>query len=107
VKSGHLRQRITIRQKVVTRDSYGAEAIAWTTFATLWAAAEPIRGREFVALRSAQSDLAIRFRIRYLPGLKTTMQVLWNGVDYPIEQIIDLNARNREVEILCTGPADG
>jgi SPP1 family predicted phage head-tail adaptor len=106
MRSGTLRERIAVREKVVTRDSYGAEAITWADFALLWASAEPISGREFVALRSAQSDLAIRFRIRYTPGVQTTMQVRWNGADYPIDSIIDRNARNREMELLCTGPAD-
>lgn len=106
MNAGHLRERITIREKVVTRDAYGAEAITWADFASVYASAEPIRGREFIALRSAQSDISIRFRIRYTPGVQTTMQVRWDGGDYEIDEIINRNARNRELELLCRGAAD-
>lgn len=103
MQAGRLNQKITIQAKSVTRDAFNAEVITWTTHATVWAEAVPISGREYVALRAAQSDISIRFRLRYLPGVSTAMRVLWNGQTYDIVEAINVNARNTELELLCRG----
>lgn len=101
--AGRLRQSVALRQKSVTRDSLGAEVVTWSDFATVFADAQPITGREYVAMRQAQSDISIRFRIRYLAGVNTAMQVRWDGADYQILEVINKGARDRELELLCRG----
>ena len=107
MRAGDLKHRITIQEKEVTRGTAGGEDITWTAVATVWAAAEPIRGREYTALRAAQSEVTIRFRIRYRSDVDTAMRVLWKSVAYEIVEAINVNAENEELQLLCAGPANG
>lgn len=103
--SGRLSESIVIQDKSVTRDAYGAESITWTTVATVPASAEPIAGREYLAMRQAQADISIRFRIRYLAGVTPAMRVQWRGGYYDILEVINPRAADRELELLCRGEA--
>jgi SPP1 family predicted phage head-tail adaptor len=105
MQAGRMREQVTLRSKAATRDAMGGEVVTWSDFATVWAEAQPIAGREYVALRAAQSDISIRFRMRYLAGVNTTMQVRWDGRDYDILEVINKGARDKELELLCRGDA--
>lgn len=103
--AGRLRERITIEERTVSRDAMGGETPTWATVATVWAEAQPIAGREYVALRQGQSDITIRFRMRYRTGVNTGQRVRWDGRVYDIIEAINVRARDRELELLCTGDA--
>lgn len=105
LEAGKLSERIAIEEKSVTRDALGGEVVTWTTYATRWAEVAPIRGREYVALRAAQSDVVIRFRLRHLSGVNPAMRVSWNGGTYNIVEAIDVGAGGVELELLCQGDA--
>lgn len=105
--AGRLSESIVIQDKSVTRDAYGAESIAWTTVATVPASAEPLAGREYLAMRQAQADISIRFRVRYLAGVTPAMRVQWRGGYYDILEVINPRAADRELELLCRGEASG
>lgn len=107
MRAGKLRERITLQDKVVSRDAYGAETITWTTVATVPADAIPLSGREYVAMRAAQADISIRFRIRYLAGVGPAMRAVWRAVAYDIVECINVGARDRQIELLCRGEAGG
>lgn len=102
MKSGKLRHRVTVQQKVVTRDAYGAEVVTWQEFATLWMSVEPLSGREYVAMRHSESDISTRFRCRYKAGLDTAMRLLFNGQAFDIREIINAEGINSELEIFGT-----
>lgn len=103
MRAGRLNERIELQARSVTRDAFGAEVQTWTTVHTVWAEAQPIAGREFVAMRQAQSDISIRFRLRYLDGINPQMRIRWREEIYIIQEVINVRARDAELEILCTG----
>lgn len=107
MRSGQLRHRIDIQQKFVTRDAVGGESIVWQDFAAaIPAAVTPISGKDFIAIKSAQSEISIKFRIRYLSGINSAMRVSWLGNFYRIiGEPINMFARNRELDLMCSGPA--
>ncbi len=93
--------RITLQAKSVTRDAMGGEVITWPDQATIWASAEPLRGREFFAAHQEQAEITIRFRIYYRSDITTAWRVVWETRAYDIVQIIDLDARHREMELMA------
>jgi SPP1 family predicted phage head-tail adaptor len=103
--AGALDQQITIQQKgTPVRGAQGDEVVTWSTFATVDAKAMPIRGQEYVQLRAQQSDLSIRFLIRYVTGVSTSMRVLWNSNAYDIVEMIPGGTRNAtELILVCNG----
>lgn len=86
---GLMDQRVTLqgKQSPMDREANGEEAIDWTDIATVWARAEVIRGREFINLRAAASEITTRFTIRYRSDLSTAVRVLWDAVPYQIVQV--------------------
>jgi len=105
MEAGRLRHRITIQQKSVARGAQGGEIVTWPLFATVWADAKPMRGREYVTLRAAQSDISIKFSMRYLAGVNPAMRVIWSGSPYEILDVINVDGRGRELELMCRGEA--
>lgn len=101
IGAGVLDQRITIQQKITTRDLVGGEVNNWTTWATVWAAVIPIRGSEYVAHRQAQSDITTKFRIRYRPWLTTAMRIIHGSQVFDIREVIDPNSRHEYLELMC------
>lgn len=101
MRAGELRHRVTIQQKSVTRDSYGAEVITWTDVATVWAAVEPLRGREFLEAKQIQSETAYRVRIRHRSDVDTDMRVMWNSRTLEIVAVLDIGGLGRELELMC------
>lgn len=103
MRAGTLRHRVTIQQKSVTRDSYGAEVVTWTDLDTVWAAVEPLSGREYLAALQTQAEVTTRIRLRYRSDLvvEPEMRVTWDGHTYDVLAAIETQARRREVQLMC------
>ena len=101
MQAGDLRNRVTIKQKSVTREASGAEAIAWLVVATVWAAVEPLSGREFITMRQERAEISTRIRIRYMAGLTPSMRVYWGQRMYEIDTVIEIQERMREIHLMC------
>lgn len=96
-----------IERQVETRDANGDEAITWEPItgvaatSTVWAAIEPLSGREFVAAGTTQSQVVARLTIRYRAGLIPSMRMVHvvNGVDgdvYNAEEFLTDKDSGRE-----------
>ena len=102
MEAGALRNRITIQEKSVTRDSYGAETITWATHATAWASVEPLSGREFLESRQIQAEGMTRITLRYQAGIVPEMRVLFGTRTFNIQSVIHVEERGREIQLMCT-----
>jgi SPP1 family predicted phage head-tail adaptor len=105
--AGRLKDLIVIESKSVTRDLLGGEVVSWSTFATCWAACEPLRLREYMASRAAMVEVSMKVSMRYIAGVLPTMRIKVDGDPYPIVSVVDVRNRGKELEILLTGPAVG
>lgn len=103
MRAGTLRHRVTIQQKAVTRDSYGAEVVTWQDVATTWGAVEPLSGREYLAALQTQAEVTTRIRLRYRSDvtLQPEMRATWTGHVYDILAIVEVETRQREVHLMC------
>ena len=101
MRAGRLRHRVTLQRKVVTRDAYGGEVITWTDVATVWAAVEPLRGRELEAAAQAGAELSARIVMRYRSDVVPEWRVAWDGHVYDIEAVVDVDGRHRTLELRC------
>jgi len=101
VDFGELRHRVTIESQTTTRDDYGGEVPTWATVATVWAAVEPLAGREFMDGRRQEAEINTRIRLRYRSGLVPGMRVTWGDHVYDIEAVIERKSQRREVWLMC------
>lgn len=100
--AGRLTSKLTLKQKTVTRDSAGGEVVTYVTRATVAGAAEPLRGREYIALQQSQSDLSVRFTIYFREDVGADWRVGWRGREYEIDgEPIDVDGRRNWLEIMC------
>lgn len=101
MRVGKLRRRIIIQQAIESANAYGELVQTWITFANVWAAVEPLRGREFFAAQEQQARATTRIRIRYLAGVTPKMRVLFDSRIYLINAVINPEERNAEMQLMC------
>ena len=101
MRAGGLRQRVTIQDKSASKNTYGEEVITWADFAKVWAAVEPLRGREFLDGKMITAEVSTRIRIRYRSGITPEMRVEFGSIVYDIHSIIHLEEREREIHLMC------
>lgn len=102
MRAGTLRHRVTIQQlSADTKDADGRPAGSWQDVATVWAAVEPLRGREFWEAAAQQSEVTIRVRIRYRAGITAAMRVKFGDRLLEIVHSINVDERNRELHLMC------
>lgn len=109
LNAGRLDQQITLQQRVDVVNGFGENVPTWSDVATVWASANPKRGREFFAAAQQQAEGPVAFLIRYRSGLTERMRVVWNGVNYDIASPpIDGFGLKESLELMCvTGVRDG
>lgn len=99
--AGAFRERVTIEQKSVARSAIGEESATWVTLATVWAAVEPLRGREFFAAAQMLDATDYRITIRYRSDVTRDMRVNWGGELMDITSVIDVRSRRENLELMC------
>ena len=104
MKAGKLDQRVTIeRFSLVQNPQTGAMTETWAPLATLWAAVEPLQGREYFAAAAVQSEVTTRVRLRYRPGVTPADRVKHEGRIYNIESVVDVRSARRELVLMVRG----
>lgn len=100
MKSGHLREEITLQRATFTVDEAGTPVEAWGDLATL--RAEKIEQSTVEAIRAfgASDEELVIFRARFFEGVTTADRVLWGGLAFNIRQIAPIGHR-KGLELRC------
>lgn len=109
MQAGRLRHQVVIQSKVAgspDRTGSGAPDKAWTDLCTLYAAIEPLRGKEFMESQAINSAVAVRIRVRYRSGITAAMRVKHGATIYSIEAVLNPDLRNRELQLMCSQGAN-
>ena len=99
--AGRLDQRVTIERLTYVEDPMGGGIETWAPLATVWAAVEPLNGREFFAASTTLSETTTRIRIRYRAGLTVVDRINHGGTLYDIQAIINPRSGDRELVLMC------
>lgn len=101
--AGSLCDRVTIQQKITTRDDYGSATTAWMDLATVWAQIVPLSGREFIAAQQAQSTVTARVTIRYRADVDSHMRIVHGGDMFNVEAVLpDMNSGREYLTLMCS-----
>jgi len=88
-------------------DEYGQPLDDPIPVATVWAAIEPMRGREYTAAMAEHAEVTTRIRIRYREDIDRTMIVRYKEPgdpefrEFEILHIIHPEFRRRELQLMC------
>lgn len=100
VAIGGLKKRVTILKQVRVSDGQGGFTETWQEVGTVWAAIEPISGREYYEAMQLASDVTHRVRMRYM-DLTPHEKIKYDDRVFDIIAVIDVNMEHRELEVLC------
>lgn len=103
MQAGKLDQRVTIERYTTTENDWGEPINTWAPLATVWAAVEPLNGREYIAAQAAMAETTARIRMRYRPGITQQDRVIHEGKIYGIEAVIHVKSAGRELVLMCKG----
>lgn len=105
--AARLRERVRIERPDETQVSAtGTRVPTWTTVADrIPAEVTPLRGREYIDIRAAASEITTRIRLRYRPGMNPAMRIVHGASIYNIVEVIDVDARHRQLECMCVAAA--
>lgn len=98
MRAGDLRHRIRFQKLVSGMDPDTMEPIesTWVDVATLWAAVNPLSGREFIQAKAAQSEEVGRIVIRYRSDIKAAMRGIEGDRIYNIQAVLPDPKSGRE-----------
>jgi SPP1 family predicted phage head-tail adaptor len=107
MEAGKLRYRVTLQQLTTTTDAEGIPIESWLPFATVHAAVEPIKGREYFQAAAVGAENTVRIRIRYRSGVTAAMRLLYGTRIFNIRSVIDDNERHWEIHLMCEEVVSG
>lgn len=105
---GRLRHRITLETWGVAQDpATGIVTEGWTPVGEVWAAIEPLSGREFIASQAEQSTISTRITIAWRDGLDPQMRVrhatAQGDVLYDVHAVLpDPDSLREWVTLMCS-----
>ena len=112
MRAGRLRHRVHLERPAESQSATGEVTRTWERYASVWAAVEPVSGRERFADDRPQSDLTHRVVLR---GLSTAVwprdRVIFRDRNgdrvLEIEHVADRDERGITVELMVRERIDG
>ena len=96
---GELRHRITLQRLTTTTNENGFEMEEWTDVKTVWASITNLHGKEYYEAAAIQMENTVKFTVRYIKDLDTSMRILFKDKQYNITSIDNIKYENRFIEI--------
>lgn len=93
IRAGKLDRTITLQRKTETVSDSGGVVTAWTDFATVRAEIVQQSASEFLTGYGEAEAGTVIFRIRYLAGITTSDQIMFDGTAYNIKEIAEIGRR--------------
>lgn len=106
MKAGPLNRRMRFDRATETQDSSGDPVVTWTPLTTVWAAIEPLHGREALMVGAIRGELDTRIRIRWSRFLndlsdKDRAVYIFDNTIYNIVSVAEVRMEHRELEIMA------
>lgn len=107
MRSGTLRERVTIQSATEVQDGHGEPIKAWANLAsvpTVWAnVGSRASGERFISGgERLQSEISHTVRMRYRSDVTVKMRLIWRTNRYLyIENIVDPDGRKSDLILMC------
>lgn len=103
IAAGAMDQRVQLLSPATGTDALGQPTTGWVDQGTVWAQAQPLRGREFIAATAAAAEAPVRFRMRYRADVGADWRLVWRGVAHAISAPpMDVDGGRHTLEIMAT-----
>ncbi|QMV44465.1 phage head closure protein [Cohnella cholangitidis] len=95
-----LDKRVTVYRPAGPTDEYGEPLNDPIEVCNIWAAIEPLQGREYFAAMQVNADVTTRIRIRYREGIDRTMIVKYGDHEFEILYVIHPQFAKKELQLM-------
>ena len=97
-----MRHLITIEHKTTEAGDFSDTPELWEPFAKIWAMVRPLRGEEILQAQQVHEKVTHKVTSRpWVPGVTNEMRVDLAGRKLNIVSSINVDERNRELELMC------
>ena len=97
-----LRHRVTFQKPSgKTTNSMGEDVPIYEDFATVWAAVEPLTGREYTEAQKIRADTTYRVTTRYIADVTPDMRIDHGNKTLNIASVLNIDERNVELQIVA------
>ena len=100
LSSGRLRELVTIQQNTPARDSHGQPIESWSAFTTWRCEIAPVRGREYFAAQQFAAETSHKLTGHWISGVLPTMRIVHGSRTFRIESVINVEEKNRVLELM-------
>lgn len=102
MRAGRLNKKINIEALTTVVSSDGGTRQDWQVVSEgIWAAIEPLRGKEWFDAGGTHSEVDHRIRIRHKQGIKSSMRVVHKNRIFDVQYAIDIKSDGRELHLMC------
>lgn len=99
---GRMDKRVTFLERREVADELGQNRQGMAEVCTVWASIAPTRGGEYYEAQKLREELTWKIYVRFLPGITADMAIRYKERVFQIKSVIDVNFRQRTLEIMCT-----
>ena len=109
MRTGRYRTRLHIEEAAETRTSDGGITSGWASIGTTWAWVRGLRGRELFSAQQINPQTTHKITMHHRSGMNSGLRLLdkTGARVFNIESVVNLDERNREIEMICTEVAGG
>lgn len=79
LRPGDLRESVVIESPSEQTNAYGESTLTWSPFANRRASVRGLRTDELMSAQGPYSVATHEVEFRYVPGLTTSMRLIWNS----------------------------
>lgn len=107
IKSGDLRQWVTLMKPLTTLGDHNRRNTAWTDISTVPAAKSDVSGREFFQAHAVNAEDIVTFTIRWRDDIDTTWRVRHGSETYGILEVNHLGYMRDYLRLKCRAVKGG
>jgi SPP1 family predicted phage head-tail adaptor len=96
-----LRHTATLQREQRVPDGGGGYALSWIAVVTLRVEVEPLSGRERLHAGQLESSVTHRVTARWRSGITAGMRLLFRSRPLNIRTVINIEERDRWLELMC------
>lgn len=101
IGAGARDKRVTIQEKTITKDNIGNQVEVWHDITTVWAAIQPLSGREYWAARQVNAETTTKVTILYRRGVTAEHRILYGSRVLEILEVVNPLEGNAELVLMC------
>ena len=103
MRFSRLRHRITfMKPTAASVNSMGEEILQYAHTLTVWAEVTPLTGREYEESQKIRAETTYRVTTRFFKDITNDMRILYNNREFDVVSVLNINERNRELQIICS-----